>query len=591
MPHIQTIILGNPNVDSVTNKARVTLAATFYDYVDTRDVTLSVITSEGESIINGEAKDAVESYPDNQSSSSANAMPLSTYARHIHFQIDNLIPGDSFTYELKTSDPNEFITEPAIKPNTPSLKHQSVTLRAPLAPDDDQAIKIAFGADQEVMDILRACKADDKLAKILGLNFDQSTLTAQLYQIIAQSKPDLFIHGGDLMFGENLVPYKMVKTLSDFREHIEADFHQLVGTALKGIYAARVLDDHDFGRNGVSNQDVKDDPHAIENAINAFNEFFPNPLTDEDGNRGLFGRIRFGQTEIWLLNNRYYHLDSQTLLGQAQFDWLKSTLAASDAAVKLVVTPLPLVMGKKPGEDYRGNADAWFELVNLLFEHRVNGVLSADIHARSRTDLVREKDGVRQTMFQVISGTLGGRPQCISKAERKKLPLPLLPEGLTEEQAEMFKHSLVHTYYTPVKRPTDIPLLGDVSILPFGKKSKRVYDVDQGWVGEKYASGKYGYESIQIDPRNNRITIDYIAHGEDSKKPFYIDHAEYLINPMVEDTLSVEEQALLVSSHSAVTPQKISKAKQSSKLESNQETNSAINPKEKQKKKTQPQYG
>ncbi len=188
-------------------------------------------------------------------------------------------------------------------------------------------------------------------------------------------------------------------------------------------------------------------------------------------------------------------------------------------------------MGKKPAEDHRGNAQAWLKLVNLLFDHNVNGVLSADIHARSRVDLVREKEGERKEMFQIISGALGGRPQSISKAERKQLPRPLLPEGLSADEKASFSASRVRSYYTPLHSPTDVPLLGGIGRLPLGKKKRRAYK-DEAWVGKSYASGQYGIDLLEIDTKANTIHSSYIAVGKKGSKAFFTDEATYSISPV-----------------------------------------------------------
>lgn len=532
MPHIATVILGVPQYHADTQRSSAKLAVTFEESVQADDLYLEVKVNGGLYKIPGTVQDAKEAYPAQHAHSDALDSSPATTGKHIHFLIQDLIPNEVFSYKLKSNSKQPIYESPNIL-HGKATSHQATTVKAPPADDFEGKIRIGFGADQEIMDVIQAIKSDDKLAKVFGLSLDQSETTTQIYEILAQQNLDLFIHGGDLMYGENSLPKKMVTTLEEFRHHLYLDFHQIVRTALKQMYALRGLDDHDLGRNNASKQAVDEDPHAFENALNAFNEFFPVPTEEADQHRGSFFKTKFGPIEIWCLNNRLYHTEGQSLLGDAQFNWLAETLSASTAKVKFVLTPLPLVMGKKPAEDHRGNAEAWLKLVNLLFDNNVNGVFSADIHARSRVDLVREVDGERKTMFQIISGALGGRPQSISKAERKQLPRPLLPEGLLEQEKAKFSASRVRSYYTPLHSPTDVPLLGGIGILPLGKKKRRAYKED-AWVGKSYASGQYGVDLLEIDTKANTIHSSYIAVGKKGSKSVFSDESSYPIQASIE---------------------------------------------------------
>ncbi|MGE4348210.1 MAG: alkaline phosphatase D family protein [Candidatus Berkiella sp.] len=530
MPNIATLILGAPQYHADTKSSSAKLAVTFEENVQVDDLYLEVKIADRLYKIPGIVKDAKEAYPERHSDSSQSNSAIPNSSKHIHFSIEDLIPNQSFTYKVKSKTKQAIYESPNVL-HDKATRHQAVTVKAPPTDNFKGKIRIGFGADQEIMDLIQAIKADDKLAKAFGLSLDQSTTTAQIYEMLAQKNLDLFIHGGDLMYGENSLPKKMVTTLEEFRHHLYLDFHQIVRTALKQMYALRGLDDHDLGRNNASKEAVDADPHAFENALNAFNEFFPVPTEAADQHRGSFFKTKFGPIEIWCLNTRLYNTEGQSLLGDAQFKWLEETLSASTAKVKLVLTPLPLVMGKKPAEDHRGNAQAWLKLVNLLFDHNVNGVLSADIHARSRVDLAREKEGERKEMFQIISGALGGRPQSISKAERKQLPRPLLPEGLSADEKASFSASRVRSYYTPLHSPTDVPLLGGIGRLPLGKKKRRAYK-DEAWVGKSYASGQYGIDLLEIDTKANTIHSSYIAVGKKGSKAFFTDEATYSISPV-----------------------------------------------------------
>lgn len=523
MSTIEIIVLGKPQYDAQTNTSKATLAVTFEENVDVDNLYLEVKTESQIQKIAGEIKDAVD----------VSHVGDILSARHIHFCIENLIPGEMFSYQIKTDDGTiilEKTNQHQGKNNQYTeilVEHDATVLRAPPNENFNGIVRLRFGSDQEILDMIQSIRADDRIAKWLGLKLDQSEITKRIYEIISESGGDIFIHGGDLMFGENFVPMRKVTALEDFRKHISLDFHQIVRMCLRGIYSVRGLDDHDLGTDNASKAMYDSNPTAFDNAINAFNEFFPVPAVDADNGRGLFFNFRFGMLEVWVLNNRFYHEKGQSLLGDEQFKWLKDTLMSSEASMKCVVAPLPLVMGKNPKEDHRGHAGAWLDLVNLLFDNKVNIVLSADVHARSRTDLVREINGTKETMVHLINGIFGGRPQAISKNERKQLPLPLLPSGLSKEEQALFKESRVRSYYTPLKRPSDLTtLFGDMPFLPMGKKKRRAFN-ENGWVGEDYASGQFGLEAIDFNLAENELDIVFIPVGKESNKKIFKDNASY----------------------------------------------------------------
>jgi len=144
-------------------------------------------------------------------------------------------------------------------------------------------------------------------------------------------------------------------------------------------------DDHDFGAN-----DTNGLLPGKENAQQAFMEYHANPSYG-DGREGVYTRFRRGGVEVFLLDTRYFAAtarspiaDGPTLLGAAQWDWLRDGLRASDAPFKLLASGLIWNGAVRPGkpdhwDSYPAERDAIFR---FLGDEKVSGVVlvGGDVH-------------------------------------------------------------------------------------------------------------------------------------------------------------------------------------------------------------------
>lgn len=137
-----------------------------------------------------------------------------------------------------------------------------------------------------------------------------------------------------------------------------------------------VWDDHDFVGNNVDGS-----APGKEKALRAFKEYWANPYYGTDELVGIFSRQRFGQVEMFLLDDRYWRGLQDSVLGDDQEDWLQAALLDSDATFKLLVC----------GSQYTltDHSDSWgvfpeaqTRLREFIAESGVEGVvlLSGDVH-------------------------------------------------------------------------------------------------------------------------------------------------------------------------------------------------------------------
>ncbi|MFO1258050.1 MAG: alkaline phosphatase D family protein [Gammaproteobacteria bacterium] len=514
---VSTIILGKPEY-SEEHKVNLTLAVTFASDVVPHDIILNLKTDSEYLPIEcmGKLADGVDAYK-------PNTQP--TTSRHLHFKLTGLNPGETYRYQLISRAGEAIEVLPALgeKDKRPlEEKH----FQAPPLPGQQDVIQFAVAADQEIEDFIRRIKLDDWIAKKLDLGLDHGEITTEIYKHIAEVKPQVFIHLGDIFHDESL-DHPVVKTLAEFEEGIEKDFDAVVRDRISEVVAARLEDDHDFGKNDSGAAYFRKHPQRLENATAAFTARWPVPTVEADQHRGYFYQLHYGDVTVWCLNNRVYNEAGQGLLGAIQTAWLKETLVESNAKVKIIATPLPFVAGKKPEDDYRGSSEEWDQLLKLFAEQNVTAIFAADSHNYSRTDLSIGLQDKVVTIPQYVVGTLGGVPQKMSKSEIARLPKPLLPEGVDELD---FDGSEVKAYYTSLLHPSK-NLLNH-------HKEQRAFKEGK-WVGKEVKSGAFGSLDVTFDlAKGKMFTSLYLtkqAQKHPSAKPFFEDTAEY---PLIPNSIS-----------------------------------------------------
>lgn len=136
-------------------------------------------------------------------------------------------------------------------------------------------------------------------------------------------------------------------------------------------------DDHDF----VGNNTDGTDPLKY-NALQAFSEYWANPSYGTDATPGVFHRYAYGDVEFFFVDDRYHrNVETDSMLGAAQRDWIITALGESSATFKF------LVSGSVWTE--HGSSDSWAaylterdQLFDAIEDQAIDGVvlLSGDIH-------------------------------------------------------------------------------------------------------------------------------------------------------------------------------------------------------------------
>lgn len=511
MPRLMNIIPSNPQYQD-DNKVNFTVSTVFDEPVAPNDFVMHVKMSDRVFEFEPVIVDPVESDPEQREGASSSA-----YGRYLRFNVEGLACNEELTFEIKHREDDEPL-------------HETAQLKTPPAPNQKNHYRIVLGADQEILDLLRSCKLDDKAARLLKLNLDQSELTQIIYGNLMRENPDLFLHLGDMMHGED-DKTPVVTNLKDFEYHFEEDFLKIVGHTLQSTMFHWAADDHDLGKN---NREAfsETNQHAYNNSTNLFNAACGGPTDPIDGNRGLIKRMRYGDLEFFTVNNRFFSQvdDSAPSLGEVQKAWLRDSLANSDAKLKFVISPLPFFMGKKPGEDYRQNWVEWNECMEM-FERTPGfvGVFTADSHDYSRVTITRNG----KTFTQILDGTLGGKPQVVSHDEQQSIPIPLYPVGLPAEERAKYAGTQVEAYYTPHRYPSKhgklisyVPGLNKIA----GDKNARAY-ADGKWQGKDVCSNAYGYTVLNIDVATKTMSIEKkLFTLKDHKKPLFSDKAVFALD-------------------------------------------------------------
>jgi len=166
--------------------------------------------------------------------------------------------------------------------------------------------------------------------------------------------------------------------------HAELRRTPALSQALRSVACYAIWDDHDYGPND------SDRTFALKgDALRLFRSFWANPSYGSDGADGVWSTAVRGDVQLVLCDDRFWrdpnsapHGPDKTLLGPAQKAWLKRTLRASTARLKLVA-----LGGQWLADYHRYESYAMFrherdELLAFLAAERIPGVilLSGDRH-------------------------------------------------------------------------------------------------------------------------------------------------------------------------------------------------------------------
>jgi len=203
----------------------------------------------------------------------------------------------------------------------------------------------------------------------------------EIFDAIAAKKPDAIVWMGDNLYfqpQDELDPAQMAARYR--RQRTFAPLKSLL-TATSNI---AIWDDHDYGPNDADlSYTMKGE------SLTLFRRYWANPSYGLPETAGVFGRARFGDVDIFLLDDRYYRsanglLDGpdKTMFGAKQLEWLRSALVYSSAPIKLVVNGSQLWNRINKFEGWNHFSAEQRAFADWLLAQRVEGVmfLTGDRH-------------------------------------------------------------------------------------------------------------------------------------------------------------------------------------------------------------------
>lgn len=193
-------------------------------------------------------------------------------------------------------------------------------------------------------------------------NRRDSTLGHQIYASMENDELDFYVHTGDIEYYDKPQPWAMTEPMMRFK------WDRLFALPLqrnfwKNTTTYFMKDDHDVVRND-SYPGQNYGPVTFERGLEIFDkEQFP-------GNDLPYKTIRWGKDlQIWILEGRNFRSKNtdmdgpgKTIFGAVQKEWLFSTLTASDASYKVIITSSPILGPDRP----RGKNDNYS---NKAFEY------------------------------------------------------------------------------------------------------------------------------------------------------------------------------------------------------------------------------
>jgi alkaline phosphatase D len=237
----------------------------------------------------------------------------------------------------------------------------------------------------------------------------------EIFPAIARQQPDAMLWLGDNIYyreadwlGETAMRYRYAQNreLPELRELLSATHH----------YA--IWDDHDFGPND-SDRAYRDRARSL----GIFQDYWANATYGTAETPGVFGRFEWGDTEFFLLDDRYYRSPNRALsatqkvmFGATQMEWLKDALTSSNATFKIIAGGNQMMNPLTPFEAFGNFPQEQRHLIDFIREARISGVLflSGDRHL---TELIKRTEPGLYPLYDFTSSPLTSSPAQPTKEE------------------------------------------------------------------------------------------------------------------------------------------------------------------------------
>lgn len=224
-----------------------------------------------------------------------------------------------------------------------------------------------------------------------------------IWTAIAQSKPDLWIWLGDIVYGT-------AKDLPDLHRRYETEKNKPEYTALR--QQCRVIgtwDDNDYG----VSDGGKENPHKVESQ-KLLLDFLDEPADSSRRKQsGVYTSYNFGpsgqRVKVILLDCRYHRERPGAradLLGTEQWRWLEQQLNTSDADVDIIGSSIQVLASEHPYEKWANFPKSRRRLLDLIAGAKAKNVilLSGDRHLGEISRLTDPK--LRYPLYDITSSGL-----------------------------------------------------------------------------------------------------------------------------------------------------------------------------------------
>lgn len=230
----------------------------------------------------------------------------------------------------------------------------------------------------------------------------------EIFDAIAAKAPDLMVWMGDNLYfqpQDELDPASMAARYR--RQRAQPALQRLLVAAPQ----LAIWDDHDYGPNDA------DLSYVLKGqSLALFSRYWANPGYGLPDVPGIFGRARWGDVDLFLLDDRWYRsanklIDApgKTMFGAQQLAWLENALVYSRAPLKLVVNGSQMWNRVNRFEGFNHYAYEQTALADWLVAQRVDGVMFAS-GDRHFSELLRIARTGAYPLYEFTSSPLTSRP-------------------------------------------------------------------------------------------------------------------------------------------------------------------------------------
>ena len=217
-----------------------------------------------------------------------------------------------------------------------------------------------------------------------------------MWETIISREPEALLFLGDNVYIDLPEMPGAFHDYTYYRRQSRPEYRLLI----QSIPVFAIWDDHDSAINDVWLGPYIDKPRWKLPLLNVFKMNWNNPGYGIDSCPGCWFKFTIADVDFFMLDCRFYRtnplLETTSMLGSLQKEWLFHELTKSTATFKVLVSSVPWAQNTKPGslDTWDGYAGEREEIFTYIEKERINGIflLSADRH-RSDIWKIERKNG------------------------------------------------------------------------------------------------------------------------------------------------------------------------------------------------------